>query len=86
MKNAPAVILLHSAGASGATIMRMREVVEALSGWGYAVIAPDGLSREGRDGGFWSFRMDETGRRDDAAFLARVVADAAARHGSTHHA
>ncbi len=81
MDDAPAVILLHGAGASGATMMRMRGVVEALSGRGYAVIAPDGLSREGRGGGFWSFRMGETGRRDDAAFLAQVVADAAARHG-----
>ena len=78
---APSVLLLHGAGASGAAMMRMREVVDTITGRGYAVIAPDGLGRAGRNGGFWSFRPDDTERRNDAAFLAQVVDDAVSRHG-----
>ena len=78
---APSVLLLHGARADGAAMLRMRGVVATITGRGYAVIAPDGLGREGRNGKFWSFRPDDTERRDDVAFLRQVVVDAVLRHG-----
>jgi polyhydroxybutyrate depolymerase len=69
------------ASACGAGILRLGGTVEALTARGYAVVAPDGQPRDG--GGLrWSFRgPSETSPRDDDAFLAEVLADAAERHG-----
>ncbi len=82
--NPPAVIFLHGAGGTGRGILGMRGTVEALRARGYAVIAPNGLPwGNGRGGGIWNF-LPTLGRenpRDEAAFLAEVVADAAESHG-----
>nr|WP_238941493.1 polyhydroxybutyrate depolymerase [Jannaschia sp. Os4] len=74
----PAVMLLHGFGGSGAGILRMRGTVEAFRAAGWAVVAPDGLPREGGNGRRWSFR-DEAGLADDD-FL-RAVRDDLGRHG-----
>ncbi|WP_179379973.1 alpha/beta hydrolase family esterase [Jannaschia marina] len=80
----PAVLFLHGAGGTGRGVLGMTGTVEAITARGYAVIAPDGLPwRSGRTGGIWTFRRDlvrET-PRDEAAFFAEVIADAADRHG-----
>ena len=78
----PAIVFLHGAGGSGRGSLGLSGAVDALTDRGYAVIAPDGQGREGRGGLFWAFRSDTGGdRRDEAAFLAEVVADAARRFG-----
>lgn len=79
----PAVLFLHGAGGTGRGTLGMRGTINAITDRGYAVIAPDGLPwRPGRRGGIWSFREDlarlET--RDEGAFFAEVVADAAMRY------
>lgn len=79
---APAVMFLHGAGGNGGGALKLGRMTETLLGRGYAVIAPDGQARPGRRGRFWSFRADVGGTaRDEAAFLAEVVRDAAGRHG-----
>ena len=79
-----AVVMLHGFGGTGRGMLGLRGTVEALTARGYAVIAPDGLPFEaGGERGSWSF-LPETirpRRRDEGAFLAAVVEDAAARHG-----
>ena len=74
---APAIVLLHGFGGTGAGLLRMRGTVEAFAARGYAVIAPDGQPRAGGGGLRWRFRGAEG--RDDDAFLGAVRDDAAAR-------
>ncbi|WGH78635.1 alpha/beta hydrolase family esterase [Jannaschia ovalis] len=76
---APAVVFLHGFGGSGAGVLRQTGMVSSLTARGWAVIAPDGRPRQGRNGLRWSFDGAE-GRTADA-FLRAVAADAAARHG-----
>lgn len=79
----PLVVFLHGAGGSGASVLGMRGTIAALTDRGYAVLAPDGLPwREGGGGG-WSFlpASIRSPRRDEGAFLAGIVADAAERFG-----
>ncbi|MFN3643677.1 MAG: alpha/beta hydrolase family esterase [Gemmobacter sp.] len=78
---APAVMFLHGAGGSGATVLRHAGMVAAMRARGYAVIAPDGMARAGRFGAGWSFHPGVPGARDEAAFLQAVAADAAGRFG-----
>lgn len=77
----PALMFLHGWGASGAATLRMRGVVRAALDRGYAVIAPDGIARQGRTGLSWGFHPDRPGPRDEVAFLLAVRDDAIARHG-----
>ncbi len=77
----PAVVFLHGYGGSGEGVLRLEGMVGALLDRGYAVIAPDGQPREGRDGRSWDFHPDRPRTRDDIAFLAAVADDAAARFG-----
>ncbi len=75
----PAVMFLHGYGGSGAGVLRMTGMVEALTARGYAVIAPDGAPRP--DGPrSWSF-LPGLGSRDDFAFLPQVLRDAERRFG-----
>lgn len=77
-----AVMFLHGFGGSGAGTLRNRGMVGVLLARGYAVIAPDGQPRQGqttRTGLTWDFHPDRPARRDEAAFLAEVADDAAAR-------
>ena len=79
----PAVLFLHGAGGTGRGVLGMTGTIEAITDRGYAVLAPDGLAwRAGQSGGIWSFLPDiqREKRRDETAFLAEVVADAAARY------
>lgn len=77
----PAVVFLHGWGGTGNGTMSNRGMVEALLARGYAVIAPDGQPREGRDGRGWGFMSGRPSNRDDIAFLIGVADDAAARFG-----
>ena len=79
----PAVVFLHGFGGSGRGTLGMRGTVDAITARGYAVLAPDGLPFEpGGTRGSWSFLPEPVRprRRDEAAFLADVVADAGARY------
>jgi len=77
----PALMFLHGWGSSGQGTLNMRGMVEAALARGYAVIAPDGTPREGRNGRSWGFMPDRPGPRDEIAFLRAVRDDAVARHG-----
>lgn len=77
----PAIVFLHGWGASGEGMLRMG-LADAAGARGWAFVAPDGVPREGRPGRSWSFHPERReGRRDERAFLADVMADAAERHG-----
>jgi polyhydroxybutyrate depolymerase len=71
----------HGWGASGEAMLALRDMVETARARGYAVIAPDGTPREGRNGRGWGFSPERPGPRDEIAFLKAVRDDAIARHG-----
>lgn len=73
----PAVVFLHGYGGSGRGSLNNQTMVEGLTKRGYAVIAPDALSRRGGPAS-WTFFPGWQGR-DEVAFLQEVAADAAAR-------
>lgn len=77
----PAVIFLHGWGSDGASVMRNRELVNAVLGRGYAIIAPDGSPRPERSGKSWQFHPERRSGRDEGAFLRAVADDAANRFG-----
>lgn len=79
--NTPALVFLHGWGASGEGMLRMRGMVQSALDRGYAVITPDGIPREGRNGRGWGFHPERPGPRDEVAFLQAVRDDAIARHG-----
>jgi polyhydroxybutyrate depolymerase len=74
-------MFLHGWGASGEAMLNLRDMVETARARGYAVIAPDGTPREGRDGRGWGFAPERPGPRDEIAFLKAARDDAIARHG-----
>ncbi len=75
----PAMMMLHGAGGRGEGMINM--LAEAVTARGYALIAPQGLQREGSHfGSSWSFRPDTPAMRDEPAFLAQVLDDAAIVH------
>ena len=78
---APALMFLHGWGSSGQGSLSMRGMVEAALARGYAVIAPDGVPREGRNGRTWNFHPLREHNRDEVAFLTSVRDDAATRFG-----
>ena len=79
----PHVMFLHGAGGTSQGVLGMRQMVQPLLDRGYAVIAPQGLSWRGGEGGIWSFLPEITRpqARDEAAFFAAILSDAQARHG-----
>lgn len=77
----PAIVFLHGWGSEGAAVMRNQGRVEAATARGYAVIAPDGTPREGRDGRGWLFHPGNRDGRDEGAFLRSVADDAAESFG-----
>jgi polyhydroxybutyrate depolymerase len=77
----PALMFLHGWGANGEAMLNMPGLVETARVRGYAVIAPDGTPREGRNGYGWGFSPERPGPRDEIAFLKAVRDDAVARHG-----
>lgn len=77
----PVLVFLHGFGGRGEGVIRNRGLLKPVLARGYAVIAPQGLPfREGRKGGAWNAFANRD-RRDDVAFLGRVIDDAAARFG-----
>ncbi|AHD00534.1 alpha/beta hydrolase family esterase [Leisingera methylohalidivorans] len=79
---APVVMFLHGYGGSGAQVLRNTALIEGLTGRGYAVIAPEGRSRGGTGPQSWGFGPFTEGR-DEGAFFAAVLADAADRFGTS---
>lgn len=73
------IVFLHGFGGSGMGTLNNKIWVPVALDRGYAVIAPDGTQREGRNGRRWSFHPDWPAQRDDLAFLADVRDDAAKR-------
>ncbi|MET4130249.1 PHB depolymerase family esterase [Roseovarius sp. MBR-6] len=76
----PVVIFLHGYGGSAQGTMRGGTARAALAR-GYAFIAPEGLTRPGRNRTSWNFHPEFPGPRDEAAFLREVMQDATARFG-----
>ena len=74
----PAVVFLHGAGGSGAVAVEDPSLGPPITGRGYVLLAPTGQARPDRDGFFWSLGSRPP-LRDEAAFLAYVLDDAAAR-------
>lgn len=74
----PALIFLHGWGSSGSAMMQKTTMISDFTDRGFAVIAPDGTVREGRNGRQWLFHPNHRNGRDEGAFL-RAVADDAAR-------
>jgi polyhydroxybutyrate depolymerase len=80
-ESVPALMFLHGWGGSGDGTMDNTGMVETVLARGFAVIAPDGMPREGRAGRSWSFHPDLPAARDETAFLKAVADDAATRFG-----
>jgi polyhydroxybutyrate depolymerase len=78
---APALMFIHGFGSSGAGMLKMRGMVNAFKDAGYAVIAPDGTKRQGRNGRSWSFHPLRPQQRDEVSFLTAVRDDAVDRFG-----
>lgn len=78
----PMVLWLHGFGGSGAGALRNRGMVDQFLERGYAFAAADGLARSETDGRrSWSFHPERAERRDEPAFFAAIVADAADQFG-----
>lgn len=75
------MVFLHGFGSSGIGALSNTGMVDAFVARGYAVIAPDGQPREGRQGLSWDFHPDRPARRDEGEFIRAVAEDAAARFG-----
>ncbi|MDT8344839.1 MAG: hypothetical protein RQ752_10455 [Thermohalobaculum sp.] len=76
----PAVVVLHSAGETGADIVNDPFYVGMVLGRGFALVAPTGLPQRYADGSVlpgWHVRQTSTGGRDDAAFIAAAIEVAA---------
>ncbi|MEM9811703.1 MAG: dienelactone hydrolase family protein [Pseudomonadota bacterium] len=78
----PALFFFHGAGGTGARTLSNTGMVDRFRARGYAVVAPDGLPRpNSRFGPGWSFHPEREKQRDERAFTAEVIADAAREHG-----
>ncbi len=75
----PALVFLHGWGASSAGVMRNGAMRATLSERGYALIAPEGVPRATHENSDWGVRDGGSHPRDDIAFLAEVLEDAARR-------
>ncbi|OED50068.1 polyhydroxybutyrate depolymerase [Rhodobacteraceae bacterium (ex Bugula neritina AB1)] len=78
----PVVMFLHGYGGSGRSVLRNQDMVEGLTQRGYAVIAPEGRRRDGSGPQSWGFGPFDAGR-DEGAFFAAVLADAAKQFGTS---
>ncbi len=76
----PALIYLHGWGGSSAGAMKNKAIRAVLAARGYALIAPEGIrTSPERSQKNWAVRDGRIYQRDDLAFLAEVLDDAAAR-------
>lgn len=76
----PAVFFIHGFGGSGSGVFRNAGMITGFLDRGYAVIAPEGLKRPGRNGGSWSFHPWFPKQRDEIDFITSVRDDAIAKH------
>lgn len=75
----PAIVYIHGWGGSGAGALKNSGMVKAFLDRGYAVIAPDGVPREGRNGRSWGFHPQSERQIDEVTFLQAVRDDATER-------
>ena len=76
----PALLYLHGWGSSSASIVKNRAMLALLAARGYALIVPEGKSiSPQRPQKNWTVRDGSNYDRDDIAFLAEVLEDAARR-------
>lgn len=76
----PAVVFIHGWGSSGSGALRNTSLVSGFTNRGYAVIAPDGVPREGRSGKSWGFHPASGRQMDEVAYLEQVRDDAILLH------
>jgi polyhydroxybutyrate depolymerase len=76
----PALVFLHGGSSTSAAVTRKTSMLAELAARGYALIAPEGQERPGRRGKNWGVFDNRSHPRDDIAFIAEVLDDAAA-HG-----
>jgi polyhydroxybutyrate depolymerase len=76
----PALMVhLHGAGGQAADVVRGAGFLDVFLGRGYAVLAPQGLAREGGRGPNWGVSDGRPHPRDDLAFIGEVIDDAVGR-------
>lgn len=74
----PAVIFFHGHRGSAAQVIRNKGLVGRMHARGYAVIAPNGEPRTGRDGKIvrgWPGRVGSPERRDELAYMLDLMSD-----------
>jgi polyhydroxybutyrate depolymerase len=76
----PALVFLHGGGSSASAVTGNTAMLAELLARGYALIAPEGQPRPSRPGKNWGVYDTRVHPRDDIAFIAEVLDDAA-RHG-----
>lgn len=82
VESPPVFLHLHGFGSSGRDVIRNRGFVDRIRARGYAVLAPTALPRAGASANAWNFRFNSAAAvRDDVAFIAATLDDAAARFG-----
>jgi polyhydroxybutyrate depolymerase len=72
----PAILFLHGGGSNGLSMVNNMGIAKTANARGYAFLAPNGVIREGRTGGSWSFHPEREKLRDETAFFKQVIADA----------
>ncbi|MDX8352494.1 alpha/beta hydrolase family esterase [Cognatiyoonia sp. IB215182] len=75
----PSVVYIHGWGGSGSGALRNTGMVSAFLERGYAVIAPDGVPRQGANGRTWGFHPLSGRQMSEVAFLEAVRDDALGR-------
>lgn len=75
------VVFIHGWGGSGKGALRNSGMVSSFLERGWAVLAPDGVPREGRTGRSWGFHPNSGRQDDEIAHLTSVRDDAIARFG-----
>ncbi|MEO0945927.1 MAG: alpha/beta fold hydrolase [Pseudomonadota bacterium] len=75
----PAVVFIHGWGSSGSGALKNSGMVSAFNERGYAVIAPDGVPRQGRNGRSWGFHPRSGRQLEEVSFLQNVRDDATER-------
>jgi polyhydroxybutyrate depolymerase len=73
----PALVFLHGGSSTAASVTGNTAMLAELSARGYALIAPEGQPRASRPNKNWGVHDNRTHPRDDIAFIAEVLDDAA---------
>ncbi|MGR3501017.1 alpha/beta hydrolase family esterase [Pseudaestuariivita sp.] len=75
----PLMIFLHGFGGKATGYFRDGGMAERAAARGWAFAAPQGLTRPGGTRSSWGFHPDWEAQRDEPAFFAELIADAATR-------